>query len=267
MRYLRTDRALVAKHRKRMKMWENKFDGRCFCVGNGPSLRDTPLHLLNDEYTFGLNRVAEIYPFTSWRPTFYVNVTVAASDEGWGGSAKEAMVDTPSFVGYGGLCYLLEAKGAVLNVPKHVFPVWVADDKPTQEDPDPAIWSHDPSGWVSKYGSSMLAVMEIAVYLGFKELIMVGCDLGWKPFDYEEDKDPNHFTEDYWGKLRVSTSKGYKDVVVTPEMAQRYTDDARSSHVLAKKVCDKLGVKIYNATIGGELEVYPRVDLMEILCY
>ena len=265
MKSLRIDRTLIAEQRRRMKMWENRFDGRCFCVGNGPSLRSTPMHLLENEYTFGLNRVAEIYPLTSWRPTFYVNVTVAASDEGWGGSAREAMVDTPSFVGYGCLPYLLEAKGTVLNAPKHVFPLWVSDDVPTQEDPNPAIWSHDVSKWVSKYGSSMLTVMQIAVYLGFKELIMVGCDLGWKAFDYEEDKDPNHFTEDYWGKLKVLTPKGRKAVVVTPEMAQRYTDCARSCHVLAKKVCDPLGVKILNATIGGELEVYPRVDLMEVL--
>ena len=265
MRVLQTDPALIARQRRRMKMWENKYDGRCFCIGNGPSLRSTPLHLLENEYTFGLNRVAEIYPHTSWRPSFYVNVTVAAADEGWGGSAKEAMVDTPSFIGYGGLPHLLEAEERVLSIPHHVFPVRVSDDVPTQEDPDPAIWSHDAPRWVSKYGSSMLAVMQIAVYLGFKELILVGCDLGWKPFDYEEDKDPNHFTEDYWGKLRVSTSEGYKAVVVTPEMAQRYTDDARSCHVLAKKVCDPLGVKIYNATIGGELEVYPRVDLLEVL--
>ena len=261
MRVLYTDYSLVAKQRKRMKMWDNKFDGRCFCVGNGPSLRDTPLHLLENEYTFGLNRVAEIYPFTSWRPTFYVNVTVAAADEGWGGSAKEAMVDTPSFIGYGGLAYLLEAEERVLSIPHHVFPVRVSDDLPRQEDPSPAIWSHDPSKWVSKYGSSMLTVMQIAVYLGFKELIMVGCDLGWKPFDYEEDKDPNHFTEDYWGKMNLSG----REIIVTPELAQRFTDDARSCHVLAKKVCDKLGVKIYNATIGGELEVYPRVDLLEVI--
>jgi hypothetical protein len=244
-----------------MKMWENKFDGRCFCVGNGPSLNRTPLHLLENEYTFGLNRVAEIYPFTSWRPTFYVNVTVATSDEGWSESAKEAMVDTPSFVSYGALPHVLEAEGKVLFIPHHVFPMWVADDLPRQEDPDPNIWSHDVSRTVSKYGGSMLAVMQVAVYLGFKELIMVGCDLGWKPFDYEEDKDPNHFTEDYWGKMNLSGA----EIVVTPELAQRYTDDARSCHVLAKKVCDKLGVKIYNATIGGELEVYPRVDLLEVI--
>jgi len=261
MRYLRTDRALIAKHGKRMEMWKNKFDGRCFCVGNGPSLRYTPLHLLNYEYTFGLNRVAMIYPHTTWRPTFYVNVTVASSDDDWCRSAKEAMVDTPSFVGFGALPYLLEAKGTVLSVPKHVFPVWVSDDEPIQEDPSPHLWSHDPSGWVSKYGSSMSTVMQIAVYLGFKELIMVGCDLGWKPFDYEEDKDPNHFTEDYWAKMKLSG----QEIAVTPERAKRYTDCARSSHVLAKKVCDPLGVKILNATIGGELEVYPRVDLLEVL--
>ena len=261
MRVLRTSRAFIANQRRRMKMWENKFDGRCFCVGNGPSLRDTPLHLLESEYTFGLNRIAKIYPLTSWRPTFYVNVTVASSDEGWAGSAKESMVDTPSFVGYGGLPHLLESKDRVLYIPHHVFPVNVADDRPTREDPNPAWWSHDASVWVSKYGSSMVAVMQIAVYLGFKELIMLGCDLGWKPFDYEEDIDPNHFTGDYWGKMNLDGNK----IDVTPERAQKFTDGARSGHVLAKKVCARTGVKIYNATIGGELEVYPRVDLMEVL--
>ena len=261
MRILQVDPTLVVKQRQRMKMWKNKFDGRCFCVGNGPSLRNTPLHLLENKYTFGLNRVAKIYPFTSWRPTFYVNVTVATADEGWRDSAKEAIVDTPSFVGYGTLPHLLEAKGTVLSIPHHVFPLWVSDDVPRQEYPDPNIWSHDVSRNISKYGSSMLAVMQIAVYLGFKELIMVGCDMGWRPFDYEEDKDPNHFTEDYWGKMNLSG----QEIIVTPELAQRYTDDARSGHVLAKKVCDKLGVKIYNATMGGELEVYPRVDLLEVI--
>ena len=172
------------------------------------------------------------------------------------------MVDTPSFVGFGGLPHLLEAKNSVLSIPHHVFPMMVSDSKVLKEDPNPALWSHDPSLWVSKHGSSMMTVMQVAIYMGFKELIMLGCDVNWVPFDYEKDIDPNHFVEDYWGKLSLDGNK----IDVTPERAKRYTDGAISCHVLAKKVCEPLGVKIYNATIGGDLEVYPRVDLMEALC-
>ena len=36
-------------------------------------------------------------------------------------------------------------------------------------------------------------------------------------------------------------------------------------HGIAKRESEALGVKIYNATVGGILEVYPRVDLREVL--
>jgi hypothetical protein len=29
---------------------------------------------------------------------------------------------------------------------------------------------------------------------------------------------------------------------------------------MVRRVCDALGVQVYNATVGGKLEVFPRVD-------
>lgn len=37
-----------------------------------------------------------------------------------------------------------------------------------------------------------------------------------------------------------------------------------AAHQLARASCEKLGVKIYNSTFGGELEVYKRVDYNEL---
>jgi len=241
-------------YKDRIGELKDKYKGeRCFCVGNGPSLKSTPLHLLNNEYSFGLNNISKIYPSTTWRPNFYVNVTVGITDDGWAAAAKDAIKGAVSFVDYGALPYILESNSNSLEIPDSVYPIEVIKE---------IKWSRDITNGVCKYGSSMLAVMQIAIYMGFNPLILVGCDVKWVPFDYAEDKDPNHFIDNYWGKLKI---QGEHEVAVTPQMAQYYTDQAKSCHILAKHECDEMGVRVYNATVGGDLETYPRVDLLEAL--
>ncbi len=61
---------------------KNKYKGeRIFLIGNGPSLNKTPLELLEDEYTFGVNRIYLLFDRINWRPTFYtVNDWEVGSD-------------------------------------------------------------------------------------------------------------------------------------------------------------------------------------------
>lgn len=253
---------LLAAMCHRARAWKDKYKGeRCFCIGNGPSLAKTPLHLLCNEYTFGMNKIAKIFPSTPWRPTFYVNTGGGPKDVSCARVAREAMKCAISFVEYSNLNRLLEREGDKLRLPSNVIPVRVSHKGGIYDDPDPSLWSHDITERVSKDGSTMLSAMQIAVYMGFTTIYLVGCDLGWKPFDWEEDKDPNHFCEDYWDKMKMGSRK----VIVTQEYADNSERSIRSAHVLAKKVCDSLGVKIYNATVGGELEVHPRVDIYDIL--
>ena len=57
-----------------LKKFKNIHKGeRCFIIGTGPSLTTGDLELLKDEICFGSNRIFEIYPRTSWRPTYYMN--------------------------------------------------------------------------------------------------------------------------------------------------------------------------------------------------
>ena len=44
---------------------------RAFFIGNGPSLRISDLELLNDEITFGCNKIYLAFEQTDWRPTYY----------------------------------------------------------------------------------------------------------------------------------------------------------------------------------------------------
>ena len=256
--------------RNRIEKFKNKYSGkRCFLVGNGPSLAHTPLELLEEEYTFGLNKIADIYPMTTWRPSFYVNVANGVLYPVYAEAARVSIKNTVSFIHVGNLAVLfgtskMQVSGTgqvdVCRVPANVYPVRVTF-KHHEPQIDPSVWSYDIAKSVSKDGSSMFAAMQIAVYMGFNPLILIGCDLGLKAFDWDEDKDPNHFNEGYWGKLTYPTGVPYRFTAKHAEAANAYL---LSGHATAQVVCAQLGIEIYNATIGGELEVFPRVDFMEL---
>ena len=252
--------------RNRIEKFKNKYSGeRCFLVGNGPSLARTPLGLLKEEYTFGLNKIADIYPTTQWRPSFYVNVANGVLFPIFAEAARVAIKNTVSFICTDNLPVLfgtskMQVPGTgqadVCRVPANVYPVKVTFKHHVPQI-DPNVWSYDIAKSVSKDGSSMFAAMQIAVYMGFNPLILIGCDLGHKAFDWDEDKDPNHFTEDYWEKLTYPTGAPYRFTAKHAEEANAYL---LTGHATAQEVCSQLGIEIYNATIGGELEMFPRVD-------
>jgi hypothetical protein len=105
-----------------------------------------------------------------------------------------------------------------------------------------------------------IAALQLAVYLGFNPIYLIGCDTDYRRIgkittkkdgsnDYhfigENNDDFDHFRTDYFGKGKA----------FNPPSPEKMIDN----YVQAKKVCDALGVEVYNATIGGKLEVFPRV--------
>src|SRR5690606_24197109 len=62
-------------HRHKLAQYHNKFSGKdCFIIGNGPSLNKMDLQLLNDYYTFGLNKIFLIFKRVSLHLDFLVSV-------------------------------------------------------------------------------------------------------------------------------------------------------------------------------------------------
>jgi len=62
--------------------------------------------------------------------------------------------------------------------------------------------------------------------------------------------DSDHFASDYM--LRIVDRRDIND-----EMTK--------GHIIVDRICNQRGVDAYNATEGGELEVYPRANLREIV--
>jgi hypothetical protein len=106
------------------------------------------------------------------------------------------------------------------------------------------------------------AGIQVAAYLGFTEIYLIGVDMTFveqkvKKLDSRnweaEDNDPNHFDPRYFGK-------GYKYHNPTVhEMLEKFQ--------WAKDYFDKRGKKVYNAGIGGNLEVFPRVKFESLFTY
>jgi hypothetical protein len=231
------------KLKERIKQTEKK---RVFILGNGPSLKKTDLALLKDEITIGFNGIFLHETFT---PTIYVvEDHLVAEDRATEIAEYECPVKIfPSYLGY---CVPIQENTIFLNhLPRRSFPV----------DTD----FSDDVGEISYTGGTVTYTgMQIAASLGFDEIYLIGVDASYKVENVERNTDYgtgvlcsksddiNHFDSRYFGK-------GYRwhDPNVNT-MLQAYRKVRNYAKIK--------GIKVANATIGGELDVFPRVDLYSL---
>lgn len=216
---------------------------RHWIIANGKSLLDTPLHLLKNEITWGMNRVHLLYDKTSWRPTNYLMVDYNQQNpKNYWKECIKAHWNTKKYLWEGfrdGAPYFdLEPIGEVpattwlKRCKKHHY--YMADNWKCAQ-----TW-HLPE--ICTAFSGIGAMMQLAVMNGATELYIVGADL------YVPNYKENFFIENYTSDPRP------RDVLDNANMIQVHTVAKRSA-----------GVPIYNATVGGMLEVHPRVNIYEVI--
>ena len=101
--------------------------------------------------------------------------------------------------------------------------------------------------------------LQLAYYMGFKNVYMIGMDFSYAiPSDASvngaiitsNSDDVNHFHPDYFGK-----GKTWKD----PKL-----DSVLRAYSACKTAYEEDSRNIYNATIGGKLELFERKSLTEL---
>lgn len=229
---------------RRLATFKNKYAGqRCFIIANGPSLRAEDLDLLHQrgEITFGMNRIYKFFDQTQWRPTYYVceDELIAQSQQ----AEINAIASEAKFIP-------IELKWwhGVNIESAHYFHL-----NYRTEDQYPYGFSTDIAHQLDCRGTVTFSCMQLAAYMGFTEIYLLGVDHNYRvtiDINGNTVTDPN--AKDYF-------CEGYdtdiKDVVVHDmgNNTRAYMD--------AKKYCDTTGrTTIYNATRGGKLEVFQRVD-------
>jgi len=218
---------------------------RHWVIGNGKSLLDTPLHLLKNEVTWGMNRINLFYDKTDWRPTNYLMVDYNQQNPRnyWKDSIR-AHWNTPKWLwdGFRSGHKLFSELDPIGEVPKTTWiercnkhHYYMADNHMKRAE----SW-HFPT--LCTAFSGIGTVLQLAVLNGATEIYLLGCDL------YEADYRNNFFTPNYTDDQRP------RDILDNTNMTHVHRVAKRSSPV-----------PIYNCTVGGKLEVYERKDIYEVL--
>lgn len=217
----------------KLKEFKNIHEGkRCFIVGTGPSLTMDDLQLIINEYSFSVNSIVLSFPDTNWRPTYY-----AIQDRYGYERLKDAIREANMPYVFNGISD--KRMTPVMDIDNITFPLNLLDHG--KRIPNHMTrFSGDAFKCVYAGHSITYSAMELAVYMGFKEIILLGVDC-----DYS--KAINHV-------------KAYS---VQDDINAAYL--MRESYKVARKYADEHGIKILNATRNAKLDVFERVKLEEIL--
>ena len=215
---------------------------RCFIVGNGPSLTVDDLEKLRGEDCFGANHIYKMFDKTSWRPKYYViQDRYSALDRDLGSIPAEYI-----FAG----AYFLRKKGLIPS-----GNVWCFYDRRDMARGGKYLtFSSDISKFVSVNYTVTYSMIQIAVYLGYKKIYLLGLDHRYaveansKGAIVSRNEVRNHAFDDV-NKETVANVEGMEKAY----RSARHYIEASS------------GLEIKNATRGGYLEVFERVDLDAVL--
>lgn len=220
---------------------------RCFIIGNGPSLTADDLTSLKSEYTFAANRIFYIFDKTEWRPTFYC--------------AQDLMVVKDIADKIGGMwtlfdkvflnsnCYKFfrreesNCKNVLFFNPKY------------KNGHKKILFSEDISDFIFDGGSVTYAAIQIAVYMGFSKIYLIGVDHNYAATSFKNNEISSSDVANSY----------FEGMPTNLKMTKPNTEGSTLSFIKAKEFCDSHNVIIMNATRGGKLEVFPRISLEDIL--
>lgn len=213
-----------------IKKYRNKHKKqRCFIIGNGPSLRIEDLDILyhNEEICMGVNSIYELYPRTKWRPDYYFSEdTRFVDNKEYLPAIKDMSIYKGVFIGDRGEAEIDEKKVEVVHVQTII------------NKSKPAKFSHDLTK-VAYFSSTVLYFcIQMAVYMGFSEIYLLGVD-------FTGGKNGT------WTKYKNFHGVYDGGVLANQIVYQGY--------LAAKREEEKGDFRIYNATRGGELELFERV--------
>ena len=234
---------------KKLKQFKDIHKGEtCFIIGNGPSLKIEDLTKLNELNipTFAFNRVFCAFDETPWRPTYYIS-----QDEN--------------------VTYGMEEKFKKLDLPYRFHPIrwkWYKNInipgayyfKTLSSDENFFNFSCDISIGINDSPTVAYTGFQIAYYMGFSKVYMIGVDQTYRAERGRNGELISHknIKCDYFSNKYRNDETDHLFVPQVFEMNRSFL--SVDYHIKNGDI----DMEVYNATRGGALEVFPRVNLDEI---
>jgi tetratricopeptide (TPR) repeat protein len=245
----------VSKEIERLRSLKDAYSGeRIFIIGNGPSLNQVDLNKLKNEYTFATNKIYLLFEKIQWRPTFYTCLDWRV--------VPDSYDIINNLKGEGITFFFPNRFNGLLRNGEDVF--WYYSKSPGGSIKEK--FETDITKGVRGGGTVLVAAIQIAFYLGFREIYLTGVDASYSiqktviqrgedrfgtgikiNLESTKDDDINHFDTRYFGR-----GAKWHDPNVN-EMIRGFLN--------CRKAIEINGGNFYNATVGGKLEVLERVNI------
>lgn len=229
------NKKFYSKWENNLRKFRNKHENeRVFIIATGPSIQSKDLDQLSyyHEKTISMNSIYYIFEKTKWRPDYYIiSDGLAMREYELNKFNSGAFDNTVKIFSDNYLKFWTNN----LDNSYHCFR--------QEQDINNLRFSEDFSKVVHSGMTVVYTCLQWAVYLGFKEIYLLGCDFNFsKNFDSPND----HFYQQ-----------------VEPHYTFDY-ETVHKSYEKAKLYANAHGIMIYNATRGGMLEVFPRVNFDDL---
>lgn len=227
---------------------------RCFIVGNGPSLKEMDFSLLNNETVFTVNFLMKNQQlFYSIKPKYHVLV-----DPFFARMSKEELDDVLNKIKIVGarmiLSYEVSNEIAPLLSGIEYYSVYMRDN-----------WNRmgrkkiDMSKLMFSSQNVVQSAICMAIYMGFREIFLVGCEFTgiYESFEVNAgNKLVNKHAYD------IKDQDQYKKMLCMDDNCKMLGEYFRvfSDFKMIQQYALSHNVSIVNATIGGILDVFPRIN-------
>ena len=224
--------------RRRLRRLRNIHRGeKAVIVCNGPSLLNTDLTLLEGVYTFGLNKINLLFDKSDFRPTCIVSVNpyvIEQNKEFFNGTAIPLFIDANAK-------RVIQPRSNVTYTHSSAHRIFARDCS------------------ISLYQSCTVTfvALQLAFHMGFDRVALIGCDHSFAQHGpanevvVSGDRDDNHFDPSYFaGGVKWQLPDLFESEV---------------GYTMAKEMFTAHGREVVNATVGGKLDVFPRMTLESFL--
>lgn len=218
----------------RLAAHKDKYRGqRAFILGNGPSLAKTDVGKLKGEFTFGMNRAYLAFPQWGFDTSFFVCVNDLVIAQC---AADIQALRMPKFLSWRSRSYVSQDANTIFLHTTYERPAFARDARRR-------LWEGATVTYVA---------LQLAFYMGFDPVILIGVDHNYASIGapnttvVSQGDDPNHFDARYFGA-------GFRWQLPDLEMNER-------SYTMARQAYESDHRRVLDATIGGKLTVFPKVD-------
>ncbi len=253
--FFRSHGIVFRANSRRLLSYRDKYKGqRCFLIGNGPSLRMEDLEKLDGEVSFACNIIYKVFDKVRWRPTYHFISDVVAihaiNEEGM----LDKILERPLFSNkdvYAKLKRLQDVGEGVIYLNR-------INQQKYRVSRNPLAY------YVPAQATVMTLMIEMAVFMGFAEIYLLGVDC-------TNTFTEGHFEKSYTDKsvddynLEWVRKKTNRPNLTLFELGEERRLRSLDAYRKLKEYADSKQVKIYNATRGGALEVFERVDFDEVM--